>query len=271
MNVGDVHRVIKEIMSDGIHLLKVLSFLSVTFILTACQHEPVEPEPAPPVPTTGTLRMVIVPQWEGVPFALNSIQTNVNDYRVKVEFLKMYLGDVRLMNGNDSTNLDDIELFNFSNSPVVAEWPAAPGTWSVFRAGLGVPSRLNDADPIVYPPGHPLDLNNGTWWTWASGYRFVIFDGRYDTDANGAGSPIAPFSMHTGMNAVYREFDLALGNGITITAGNTTTLTLDLAIDRFFYSATDTLDLVTENQTHGENIPLAMELTDNVIGSFSVH
>ena len=155
MNVGDVHRVIKEIMSDGIHLLKVLSFLSVTFILTACQHEPVEPEPAPPVPTTGTLRMVIVPQWEGVPFALNSIQTNVNDYRVKVEFLKMYLGDVRLMNGNDSTNLDDIELFNFSNSPVVAEWPAAPGTWSVFRSGLGA-FPIERCRPDRIPSGAPL-------------------------------------------------------------------------------------------------------------------
>jgi hypothetical protein len=227
----------------------------------------VEPEP---LPTAGTLRLVVVPQWEGVPFAMNAVYPNVSDYRVKVELLKLYLADIRLMNGNDSTNLEDIALFNFSNGQVAAEWTAATGTWTTFRSGLGVPAGLNSMNPIEFPPGHPLDLNNGTWWTWASGYRFVMFDGRYDTDANGTSSPIAPFSMHTGMNAVYREFDIALGNGITITAGNTSTLTLNMAVDRFFYSATDTLDLVTENQTHGENIPLALELTDNVVGSFSV-
>lgn len=247
-------------------------FLLATVLFASCKHDPVEPEPEPVPPTMGTLRLVIVPKWEGGTFALNTVYTNVTNYRVKVEALKFYLGDVRLLTGSDTTLLKDIALFNMASGSATVEWPAEPGTWTGFRAGLGVPQRLNDADPIVYPPGHPLDLANATYWGWATAYRFLLFDGRYDIDANGTAAPVAPFSIHTGLNEVYREFDVPLGNGITITAGNTTTLTMNMAVDRFFYSDTDTLDLVTEGQSHGstETIPQAMELTDNVVKSFSV-
>ncbi|MEZ4739965.1 MAG: hypothetical protein R2818_11570 [Flavobacteriales bacterium] len=80
------------------------------------------------------------------------------------------------------------------------------------------------------------------------------------------------FSIHTGLNEVYRELMCPWATVSSITAGNTTTLTMNMAVDRFFYSDTDTLDLVTEGQSHGstETIPQAMELTDNVVKSFSV-
>ncbi len=237
--------------------------------LVGCKPDPVEPEP-PTASTTGTLRLVIVPRWDGGPFALNTVYTNVSNYRVKVEALKFYLGDVRLHTATDTTLLKDIALFNMANGTATVNWIAEPGTWTGFHAGLGVPLVLNEADPITYGTGHPLNLSNGMYWTWASMYRFLLFDGRYDTDPNGTATPAVPFSMHTGLNPVYREFNLDLGSGLAITAGNTTTLTLELAVDRFFYSDMDTLDLVLENSTHGDNMPLALELTENAVRSFTI-
>ena len=248
--------------------IRGILLLSLALIaLVGCKPDLVEPDP-PPVATTGTLRVVIVPKWEGGPFAMNAVYTNVSNYRVKVEALKFYLGDVRLLTGTDTTLLKDIALFNMASGTNTMEWSAEPGTWTGLRAGLGVPQILNEADPISYGPGHPLNLSNGMYWAWPSMYRFLVFDGRYDLDPNGTQAPILPFSMHTGLNVVYREFDVPLENGLVISAGNTTTLTLELAVDRFFYSDTDTLDLLMENQTHGEDLPLALKLTDNAVQSF---
>lgn len=245
-------------------------------VMSGCKHDPVEPDPTPVVPdttqtsTTGTLRLQVEPTWGGAPFALNTVYHNVSDYRVKVELLKFYLGNIRLLSGTDTVLVKDVALFNVENGQLTLEGAVAPGNWTGFAAGLGVPMALNDADPVVYGPGHPLSLANATYWSWGSAYRFVMFDGRYDTDPSGTAAPTNGFSMHTGLNALYRNFELSLGSGITTSTGNTTTLTLAMAVDDFFHSPTDTLDLATENQSHGDNGPLAIKLTDNVVRSFSV-
>jgi len=250
---------------------RTLLALLLPLAFLGCRNDDDVVEPTPTTPaSTGTLRIVVVPKWEGGPFALNTVYTNVSDYRVKVEAIKFYLGNVRLLTGTTSSDVKDVDYFDLHNGAVSKDWTAEPGTWTGLHIGFGVPQALNDADPIVYPPGHPLDLANATYWGWAQAYRFFQFDGRYDMDAGGTAAPALPFSMHTGLNACYTEFDLDLGTGVTITAGNTTTLTIDLAVDRFFYTAADTLDLATENQTHGTNLPLALELTNNAIHSFSV-
>lgn len=219
--------------------------------------------------TTGTLKVVIKPTWNGSPFAMNAVYNNVNDYRVKVEGLKFYLGDVRLVNGDVATVVKDIAYFDLRHNGDTVTWDGIrPGTWTGLISGLGVPASMNNVDPIVYPPGHPLDLALGTHWSWADGYRFVQFEGRYDLDGGGMTAPASPFSMHTGLNACYQEFDL--DGSITVTAGSTTTLVLGLAVDKFFYTASDTVDLATENQAHGTNLPLALELTNCVVNSFSL-
>jgi len=241
-----------------------------TVLLWGCGPDEEVAPVEPPPPTTGTLRLVIVPQWQGGPFAINEVYNNVSNYRVRFQGIKFYLGDIRMLTGTTSTTVKDIVYFDLHNGSAAAQWAVEPGTWSGMRMGLGVPQELNDADPIVYPPMHPLDLANGTYWNWANAYRFLQFDGYYDLDGSGTEPFTTGFSIHTGLNACYREFDLDLGSEVSISTGQTTTITLNLAVDRMFYSATDTLDLATENESHGGNLPLALKLTDNTVGSLSV-
>lgn len=245
--------------------------LILPLLLVACDRDDeVEPEPQPSTPTTGTLKLVIRPTWNGAPFVMNQVYHNVNDYRVKVEMLKFYLGNFNLVNGGGSTLARDVAYLDLRFNGDTVTWSGVqPGTYTGVQAGLGVPQALNDADPIDYPAGHPLDLAQGTYWTWAMAYRFLMFDGRYDLDGAGTAAPALPFSMHTGLNACYQEFEIPLGQSLSITAGSTSTLVLDMAIDKFFHSATDTVDLATENQTHGTDLPLALELSANAAHSFS--
>ncbi len=248
----------------------VLALILPLVLVTCRPDDTVEPDPVP-TPTTGSLKLIIKPTWNGVPFALHQTYENVSGYRVKVEMLKFYLGNVQLVNGSGATTVKDVELFDMLHGGDTAVWSGLPtGTWSGLGMGLGVPQALNDVDPINYASGHPLSLSHGTYWSWGSGYRFVMFDGKYDTTSTGTGPVLQPFSMHTGMNVCYRVFDLPLASSLSITAGGTSELVLELAVDRFFHSASDTLDLAVENASHGSDPAhtLALKLTENIVHSF---
>lgn len=249
----------------------LLALASGLLAMPGCKPDPVEPDPTPtpPVSTTGTLRIQVQPTWDGAPFALNTVYHNVSNYRVKVEMLKFYFGNIRLIAGSDTVVVKDVALFDVANGQLSVECVVGAGTWTGFAMGLGVPRDLNNANPIVYGPGHPLSLEHGTYWSWGA-YRFVMFDGRFDTDPDGSAAPTDLFSMHTGLNAQYREFAFTFSNVITTSVGQTTTLNMGMAVDEFFHLSTDTLDLAIENQSHGDNGPLSIELTDNIIRSLSV-
>jgi len=189
---------------------------------------------------------------------------------VQVELLKLYLAEVRLTGPSGAAPLMDITLLNAFGTGGAPVLPVASGSYIGFHFGLGVPPELNASDPVLYPVGHPLSVSNGTYWTWATGYRFVMFDGRYDTDPDGTGAPLSLFSIHTGMAPCYQVRDMDLATPFVVEPGDTTDLVLQLAVERFFTSATDTIDLAVDNQSHGENMPLALRFTENVLNSITV-
>ncbi len=218
----------------------------------------------------GLVRLKVEATWQGQPLQAGSVHLNVTNYRTQVELLKLYLAELRLTGPGGATELADIALFDALNGGTEELFEAEAGTYSGLHLGLGVPAALNATDPVLYPVGHPLSVSNGTYWTWATGYRFVMFDGRYDTDPNGTGVPTNLFSIHSGMDPCYRVRDLAFAAPFTVDGGDTTDLVLQLEVDRFFHNAVDTIDLVTDHQAHGDNMPLAMRFSDNVLGSIKV-
>lgn len=247
-------------------------FLSVLFLsaMVACRSDrSVKPGPSPPE-STGTLRMTLVPEWEGEPLETHHEYHNFMDYRVTVEMLKLYFGDVRAIDGQDTLGVKDVDLFDLGNGPVSKDWRVPPGTWVGLRAALGVPDDLNYADPANYGAGHPLSVSNGTYWTWATGYRYVLFEGRFDTDPAGTDDLIASYAIHPGMRPSYVEFDLVPSGGISVEAGGTTELVVRVAVDRFFHSDEHTINLETENSAHGNNLPLQWKLVNNVVKSMTL-
>ena len=78
--------------------------------------------------------------------------------------------------------------------------------------------------------------------------------------------------MHTGMNVCYMEFERTLPTPLVITAGGTSTVIMEMAVDRFFHSDTETLDLDGESQSHGGDPAhvIALKLTRNVVQSISM-
>ena len=107
-------------------------------------------------------------------------------------------------------------------------------------------------------------------WSWASGYKFVFFDGRYDPDPASSAPFVHTFLFQSGMDTCYMEMDLLPVLPITVSKDNTTDLVVHVAVDKFFHSSFGTIDLATEYEVHESNITLAMKFTHNVVQSFSI-
>ena len=218
----------------------------------------------------GYVRLKVEATWQGQPLQAGEVHLNVSDYRTQVELFKLYLAELRLTGPGGASALTDIALFDALNGGSSEVYTAEAGTYSGLHLGLGVPDDLNTSDPVLYPVGHPLSVSNGTYWTWATGYRFVMLDGRYDTDPNGTGTPMSLFSIHTGMAPCYRVRDLDFAAPFTVEGGDTTDLILRFPADKFFHNPIDTIDLAVDHQAHGDNMPLALRFTDNVLNSIVV-
>mgnify|MGYP003383277140 CR=1 FL=1 len=219
----------------------------------------------------GMVRLHVTGTWEGQPFQASQEHHDVLNHRVFVDGLKLYLSDVQLKGPSGQEDLLEVGLFNLTVGEGVSLVKVPAGTYGSLLFGLGVRPDLNMSDPSQYAAGHPLSVSNGTYWTWASGYRFVMFDGRFDTDPNGTGTVLPTFSIHSGKNDCYTTAERLAPSPIHVEPGDTTDVYLNFAVDRFFYTQNDTIDISVDNQSHGENLTLALRFTDCFVQSTTLH
>lgn len=218
----------------------------------------------------GVLRLVVVPEWEGEPLQFFTEYREHMDRRVTVELLKMYFGEVQLTNAGGAVDLGDVLYLDLSNGPVAFQWAVDAGDHTAVTAHLGVPEALNYSDPSAYGAGHPLNVNNGTYWTWATGYRFAMFEGRYDLDPASTAPLVNAFVFHPGREFCYLPLTFAPQGGIEVLAGDTTEVRVRVDVSNFFSSPSGSIDLATENQDHGGVPALALKMATNIQQSMSV-
>src|SRR6056297_2996770 len=200
---------------------------------------------------------------------------NVSNYRVNVTGLKLYLSDVYAVHSDGSTvALTDVAYFDlFSNEDGIVFSGIPSGEYTGFGFGLGVPPDMNspqnpDFSIAVFDDNHPLSQSNGMFWVWQSGYRFVIFEGKYNTDPDGTDPLIDGYSYHTGKDESYRTVEFDNLNFEVESEGNKV-INLDFDVDRFYYSQNDTINIAVESQTHGTNQDLSNRVSDNIIEAIS--
>lgn len=215
-------------------------------------------------PSQATLRINVVPEWQGQPFQAFTEYRAPGDLRFQVEMLRFYLSDIRLVNDGGEQVLTQVRLVDVGSGPSVMELAAPEGTWYGIRAGLGLPHDLNYTNAALYGDDHPMSVNTGMYWSWATGYKFVLFDGRFNPDPMSTAPLLSPFSVHTGMDTCFTTLDLFPAAPFSTQKGSTTDVLLRVAVDGFLHTPQETIDMATENQSHGANYPLALKLTRNV-------
>jgi hypothetical protein len=253
--------------------MKKLFFVLVAFSLLGCKKD--KPNPTPVVTPT-KLILNIEANYEGDALVFGETYLNISNYRVNVSDLRMYLSNIYGVKSNgDTVFFGEIAFFNLTagKNTLLINSPET-GSYTSFGFGLGVPQELNSpSNPnfsiAIFDSEHPLSVNNGMYWAWASGYRFVIFDGKYDTDESGTGPLLNGYSIHTGMDESYGVKEI---NDISfnIMANATNHLYLDVAVDKFYYLDSDIIDLAVDNQSHGSNQDLSNRLTTNILNAITL-
>lgn len=243
---------------------KPLVAVGLIVLLHSCRTDsPVEP---PPVisPSEALLRIHVVPEWNNQPFQDFTEYLAPGGYRFQVELLRFYLSEIKLVNDAGEQMISTVKLLDMGSGGLNIDIVVPEGSWYGLRAGLGLPHDLNYTNAALYGDGHPMSVNTGMYWSWATGYKFVLFDGRYNPDPLSTGALLSPFSVHTGMDTCYTTVDLFPAVPFSTVKDSMTEVTLRVAVDGFLQTPEETINVTIENQSHGSNYPLALKLTRNV-------
>jgi hypothetical protein len=128
------------------------------------------------------LHITIVPRFNAAALAFDKpAQTNAAAQEFSVTRLDFLLSDFALHRAEgtwlQTTNWQACVKLgdNRSNATVGG---LQPGRYDRIRFHVGLVPELNNSDPALYPPGHPLNPNlNGLHWGWAGGYIFFALEG----------------------------------------------------------------------------------------------
>ena len=250
-------------------LLVALSVLCGLF--PACMKEdPAVPPNEVPQAVTGPVKLTVRPVWNGVPFDRTNVYLSAGDERILVQQVKFFLSRLTLVGPGAPRELRNAELFDITNGPQVRVYAVDTGVVDSLRFGLGLPPDLNATDITTVDPTAPLGNNGGMYWTWATMYRFLVFDGRFDTDAGGSGTPPFPFSIHTGRDTCFRRAAVAVPLAVRTT--DTARIELRVDIARFFSDGSQVLRMSDGSQSHGEvqELGQALKLSDLAIHAIAV-
>ncbi len=243
----------------------LVPILCTALLFSCAKEDPAVPDAPAPSPSTGLVKVNVRPVWNGVPFNKTNVYLSAGDERILLQQVKFYLSRITLVADAGARELSDAELLDITNGAVSRVFTTDTGMVDSLRFGLGLPPDLNATDITTVPPNDPLGNNGGMYWTWASMYRFLIFDGRFDTDPSASGTPPFPFSIHTGRDTCYRHTTLPLQ--LSISASDTARIDLDVDLARFFTDGNVILKMSDGSQSHGEveELGQALKLSDLAI------
>ncbi len=223
-------------------------------------------------PEAQSLNLSFYPKYEGQDLQLFKTYNNIHNCSFEFRDLKFYIAHISLhLSNGDSLELSEIELMDIRNGKQSLTYDMPAGQFVAISFGLGVPQHLNGTDnpdflTSVYSLDHPLSGNNGTYWTWATGYRFFMTEGRFDTVPD-VEAPTRNFSYHTGPDVLYRHVGPFAAD---ISAAGRSQLNFALDMERFWATETDTVNLRLEREFHGTHSidDLGHRLANNSAATF---
>ena len=152
-------------------------------------------------------------QWiqNGVPYT-QSAPFFKGDTAIAVDLFHFYVSDLR---AGDQL-LSDVLFVDPSDSAFSTYTLDLQRKADEISFGLGVPSDMNAMDPTSFETTHPLSSAYAMYWTWASKYRFLKAEGRFNAggDLTNAATN-SGIIWHTGTDALYRTrtFDVSVRPG----------------------------------------------------------
>ncbi len=143
----------------------------------------------------------------GSSFTLDNTGNNDLNTPFKITRLEYYISEISLVHdGGKVTPVDNYWIL----ADVTKRSSFELGVFDIQHLEkvifhIGVDPAHNNADPSVYPEGHPLALKEPAMhWGWASGYNFIALEGE------GGNLFESPFQIHTLGNENYRQQEIVM-------------------------------------------------------------
>lgn len=208
-----------------------------------------------PEPTTATEKATLRLRIENIdnedsPIELNKNYITQNGDTIQITALQYFLSNIVLKDddGNTQAIPESYHLIKSTseNSVTVIEISDLTiGNYTSIHFGFGVDSAANhniatdegDLDPIGA---------DGMIWTWDSGYKFLKFEGNYQTDTTTNGT----FTFHVGTDANYKEYDLGSDLNLSLEEGKTREVHIKASVLNIFNNP-NLIDLDITNKSHG--------------------
>lgn len=173
---------------------------------------------------------------------------------IKEDNTKLKLGD-----GYMYVNLASSDpSFTFTNIP--------EGNYKGIAYNIGVDSLANHADPVVWGPTHPLNINfNSQHWGWAGGYIFHTIEGKYKPSGSTSESG---FSYHTAKDPLLSSHEYILDFTLSNNAPKIATIEADA--NKFFSNELSFTNQSTNHSGSSEDMRLMSLWVNNMKQVFTL-
>lgn len=174
-----------------------LSLAILAFFAYGCEDSSntVTPQPTP-TDETVSFKIRIEGTFGTTPFALNQSYTTVSGDTVRFSMARFYLSElsvidtlgraipVRVTDTTSTATIDNqtVTLLDYAtaqNGAFELTLRAKPGVYRGVKFNVGVPFDLNHRDASILPK--PLNVDQGMFWSWNSGYIFHRLEGNFDS------------------------------------------------------------------------------------------
>ena len=243
--------------------MRILSLTTIFILLlfTSCKKDH----------KTGQYTLHFQMQLDGSDVGLNCTYLDTGGVMLKVELLQFYIANITFIEADGSeTVAEDIALVRFDdNGSADVTFNVHKGEYEKIKFGIGVPKDLNEADPSNYnDEGNPLNTTEGTYWGWASMYRFASIQGRYDLEPDGTYD--GTFAYHTGFEDSYRE--VTFDNSVKIEKKGEYTLGFNVDVYKILTNPGNEVDVVNHPNYHGNTADfyLSTMISDNLRDAISL-
>lgn len=208
-----------------------LAALLFTFLLSSCRSGDKE--------ITVEFQLV----QNGTPYTM-STPFNKGDTAIALDLFHFYISELTI----GDRLVSDVLFVDPSDSVFSTYTLSLEKRASTLSFGLGVPEAMNAMDPTTFATSHPLSSAFAMYWTWASKYRFIKAEGRFN--ANGDLSDAANnggIIWHTGTDPLYRtttlDVDVRPGDHIVFKLDlDQLIAAVSLSKDGFTHTTVDTFD-----------------------------
>lgn len=247
-------------------ILWILGAVALTF--TSCNNDDDNPTTTtPPVNNVGELVLHFHPMSGMSDFSSNETYSTSDNWNYNIQLSQFYVSNISLWQdaiGSEKLVLDDVYLLVKPDQMMYELGVIPPGQYYGIDFSVGIAdSATNHADPSA-ASGVLAPQTPSMHWSWNSGYIFVKIEGQYADSTDKAGTPMHDFAYHVGMDNLLRN--VSLGHEFTVQENTSNELMIMVNHAAVF----ETIDFSQDTLTHTmNNMPLAMEVANNLVNAFS--